>query len=204
MNVLIADDHPLIRSGLARLLAQWNPAVAVAEAADGLQLEALLGATRQWDLVLVDLVMPDFDGVTAVRNLLSRFPGLPLMVMSGTDDAAVMRQLLAAGVVGFLPKATASKLVLKALELVLVGGQYIPPNALPPAAPAAGGTAAPGATASITSRQQEILELLAKGLPNKLIAASLGLSEATVKMHMTSLLRKFNVRSRAELIVLLK
>ncbi len=207
LRILVADDHALIRGGLTQLLTQWDPAVVVTEAADGLQLEALLDAELHWDLVLVDLVMPKFNGVTAVEALVARFTGVPFIVVSGSDDATTMRQLLVAGVAGFLPKDTDGGLILKAIELVLAGGRYIPPLALPPSDPARtsdAGTSAGTASTDITARQQEILELLRRGLPNKVIAGNLGISEATVKMHMTSLLRRFNVRSRAELIVLLK
>lgn len=207
LNILIADDHALIRSGFAQLLSQWDPATLVGQAADGIQLEALLGGERQWDLLLVDLVMPRFDGIAAVSGLLERFPGLPVIVVSATDDAATMRELLAAGVAGFLPKATDSTVVLKAIELVLAGGRYVPPLALRPGEPGSvdGLSAATGALpVDITARQREILVLLRRGLPNKVIAGELSISEATVKMHMTSLLRRYNVRSRAELIVLLK
>ena len=207
LHILVADDHALIRSGLAQILTQWDPAVRVGEAADGMQLEALLDNARQWDLLLVDLVMPAFDGIAAVSSLLTRFPGLPVIVVSATEDATAMRQLLSAGVAGFLPKATDGGLVLKAIELVLAGGRYIPAMALRPGEPALPnglGTGAHGLSADITVRQREILALLRQGLPNKVIAGALGISEATVKMHMTSLLRRYDVRSRAELIVRLK
>jgi DNA-binding NarL/FixJ family response regulator len=206
-KILIADDHSLIRSGLVQLLRQWNPAANFAEACDGIQLNALLESSR-WDIVLVDLVMPNFAGVTSVCELNARFPDVPMIVVSGIEDPRAMKRLLDAGVAGFLPKATDGELVIKAIELVIAGGRYIPAEILSLAEHAEIRALDTGDRdmlgEKITPRQQEILALLRQGLPNKLIASALQISEATVKMHISALLRAHGVRSRAELLVLLK
>lgn len=196
--ILVADDHDLVRIGLCQLLRQWRPDVVLAEAADGLRLWALLQERDHWSLVLIDLAMPEFDGEADVRRLLARHPGIPVLVVSGTVDPGAMTRLLEAGVAGFLPKALDGRVMLKAIDLVLSGGRYVPPEALtavysPPPRIARG-------DADITPRQREILALLVQGLPNKVIATRLAIAEATVKMHVTALLKAHGAQSRAELV----
>lgn len=205
--IVVADDHDLVRIGMCQLLRHWNPAVVVGEAADGPALERLLERGSRWDLLLIDLAMPGFGGEAAVRGVMQRHPDIPVLVVSGTGDAPTMARLLDAGVAGFLPKSLDGSLMLKAIELVLAGGRYIPADvlrALPPGRAAT--TESPPTTplADITPRQREILSLLLEGLPNKVIATRLEIAEATVKMHVTALLRAHGVQSRAELLVKLR
>jgi DNA-binding NarL/FixJ family response regulator len=206
--VIIADDHDLVRIGMGQLLTHRDPSVTIGEAADGPSLEGLLAGRPHWDLMLLDLSMPGFGGEPAVRDLLVRFPAIPILVVSGTSDAAMMVRLLDAGVAGFLPKSLDGQLMLKAIDLVFAGGRYVPPDVLRAigglqgARP--GDDASPAGTADVTPRQREILALLTQGLPNKVIAARLGIAEATVKMHVTALLRAYGVQSRSELLVRLR
>jgi DNA-binding NarL/FixJ family response regulator len=206
--VIIADDHDLVRIGMAQLLTHRDPSVTIGEAADGPALEALLAGRPHWDLMLLDLSMPGFGGEPAVRDLLVRFPGIPILVVSGTSDAAMMVRLLDAGVAGFLPKSLDGQLMLKAIDLVFAGGRYVPPDVLRAVGGVQGARpgddASPVGTADVTPRQREILALLTQGLPNKVIAARLGIAEATVKMHVTALLRAYGVQSRSELLVRLR
>lgn len=206
--VIIADDHDLVRIGMGQLLTHRDPSVTIGEAADGPALEALLATRAHWDLMLLDLSMPAFGGESAVRDLVARFPSLPILVVSGTSDAAMMVRLLDAGVAGFLPKSLDGQLMLKAIDLVLAGGRYVPPDVLRAIRGAAGalpaGAGSSSDSADVTPRQREILALLTQGLPNKVIAARLGIAEATVKMHVTALLRAYGVQSRSELLVRLR
>lgn len=207
-SILVADDHDLVRIGMLQLLRHWNPGVVVGEAANGPALERLLTPPARWNLLLLDLTMPGFGGEPAVRALLSRHPELPVLLVSGTSDAATTARLLDAGVAGFLPKSLDGGLMVKAIELVLAGGRYVPPDVLRglPAVeilPAAGVPQAREG-GDITPRQREILALLLQGLPNKVIAARLDIAEATVKMHVTALLRAHDVSSRAELLARLR
>lgn len=201
-RVLVADDHDLVRIGLGRLLLQILPEACVDEAGSGDALDALLAVGPPPDLLIVDLSMPGFDGERAVDALLARHPVLPILVVSGNASPACIARLLGAGVRGFLPKSLDGAQMVKAIELVLAGGRYLPPELLACVVPAA--DVAPPARRVVTPRQQDILELLLEGLPNKLIAARLALAEATVKMHVTALLRRYGVRSRAELLAKLR
>lgn len=201
-RVLVADDHDLVRIGLGRLLHQILPEASVDEAGSGEALDALLAASPPPNLLIVDLAMPGFDGEAAVAALLARHPVLPILVVSGDASPACIARLLGAGVRGFLPKSLDGAQMVKAIELVLAGGRYLPPDLLACVAPAA--EARSLAQRAVTPRQQDILGLLLEGLPNKLIAARLDLAEATVKMHVTALLRRYGVRSRAELLARLR
>ena len=200
-RIIVADDDDLVRMGLGLLLRAVDPDIVLDEAADGARLAALLQDGTPRYMLLVDLDMPGFDGEAGVVRILATFPDLPVVVISGAGDPGIMRRLLEAGVRGFLPKSTEGPLMRKAIELVMAGGRFVPPDALAadvvrpdppaPATPVASG---------VSPRQQDVLELLMQGLPNKLIAARLDIAEATVKMHVTALLRAHGAQSRAELI----
>lgn len=200
-RVIVADDHDLVRMGLGLLLRAVDPHIVLDEAADGGRLRALLDDGTPHYMLLVDLDMPGFEGEAGVMRILATFPDLPVVVISGAGDPGIMRRLLEAGVRGFLPKSTEGPLMRKAIELVMAGGRFVPPDALSaavvrPDPPAPATRVASG----VSPRQQDVLELLMQGLPNKLIAARLDIAEATVKMHVTALLRAHGAQSRAELI----
>jgi DNA-binding NarL/FixJ family response regulator len=151
------------------------------------------------DLLLVDLNMPGMNGLEGLRRLRERFTSLPIVVASGQDDPATIRGALATGVNGFIPKTDPPDLLLQALRTVRAGGIYIPSRTLgdfqngrqPPAL----------GSSSLTPRQIDVLRLLLKGEPNKLIARQLGLTEGTVKIHIAAILRALQARNRTEAVV---
>ncbi len=197
MRVLIADDHPLVRDALARTLRCVQPDAQVLEAADFASALRVL-QTEAPRLALVDLHMPGMERVDGVRRLRLLCPAVPLVVASGEDDPAVIRAALAAGAVGFLPKAESPDVLQQALRLVLGGGTYTPPQALADLQPGA----APRPDASgLTPRQTDVLRCLMRGQPNKLIARELGLTEGTVKIHIAAILRVLQARNRTEAVV---
>ena len=129
-RVVVADDHDLVRMGLGLLLRAVDPHIVVDEAADGGRLTALLDDGTPRFMLLVDLDMPGFEGEAGVVRILAAFPDLPVVVISGAGDPGIMRRLLEAGVRGFLPKSTEGPLMRKAIELVMAGGRFVPPDAL--------------------------------------------------------------------------
>jgi DNA-binding NarL/FixJ family response regulator len=198
MKVLIADDHPLVREALARTVARVRPEAEVLQAASHDDTLARLAA-EQPPLALVDLHMPGMSGTLALRRLRAASPSTRLLVVSGDDDPAVMRAALAAGAAGFVPKSEPPERLEQALALVLAGGTYLPAQAL---ADFRDGQAPPRADpGALTPRQTDVLHGLMRGLPNKLIARELGLTEGTVKIHIAAILRALQARNRTEAVV---
>ncbi|MBP6765861.1 MAG: response regulator transcription factor [Rubrivivax sp.] len=201
MNVLIADDHPLVRDALAHTLGQVAPGAQVLQAGDYASAEALLAA-HDFALALLDLHMPGMDPTNrmeGLRRLHARFPTVPLVVASGDDDPAVIRATFAAGAVAFLPKSEPAQVLQQALRLVLGGGSYMPRQAL---SDWSQGVPPPQPDISVlTPRQMDVLRCLMQGQPNKLIARELGLTEGTVKIHIAAILRALRSRNRTEAVV---
>lgn len=199
MKLLIADDHALTREGLRLLLRQLDDDVRVHEAASYDELSALLTEHPDADLAIVDLHMPDPEGKGSLAALRSQHPTAPVVVLSGSEDAQDMRRALGVGAMGFLPKSAPPAVLLNALRLVLSGGIYVPPALL------AQGVATPadaaGSAVTLTPRQRGVLEQLVLGRSNKEIARTLGMSEATVKVHLGAIFRALNVTSRTQAVL---
>lgn len=200
MRVLIADDHPLVGDALSRVIRQMQPDADLVRAEDGPSLMRLAAESAP-DLALVDLNMPGMGGLDGLRRLRERFPALPVIVASAQEDPTTIRAVLACGASGFVPKTDPPELLRQAIQLVLAGGVYLPARTLadfrdgvPPPAP-------PQADGGLTTRQRDVLRLLLRGQPNKLIARELNLTEGTVKIHIAAILRALNARNRTEAVI---
>jgi DNA-binding NarL/FixJ family response regulator len=193
MKILIADDHALFREGLRQLLRQLGEEVCVQEAGSYTELHALLEAHADADLAIVDLDMPACQGEARLETLLAAHPTMPTVVLSASESAADMQRALDAGAMGYLPKSMPPEVLLCALQLVLSGGIYVPPALIRRGVPC--GT---GGLDALSARQREVLARLALGHSNKEIARELGMSEATVKVHLTAIFRVLNVANRAQ------
>lgn len=223
VKVLLADDHRLIIEGVKLKLAELDPAVETVVAMRQDELEQALAEHRDsLDLALLDITMPGTHGHAHIARLREAVPALPIIVLSGAEDVALMRTLMELGVQGFIPKAYSPDVMLSAIRLVLAGGIYVPPLLLasaqaqgwqpgdprlqattgdaPPAA-AAGTPSLDGLRRLLTERQIDVMRLLSQGKPNKLIARDLGISEGTVKIHLAAIFRALNVRNRVEAVV---
>ena len=198
MNVLVADDHPLVRDALCRTVQRAEALASVHEAEDFAGVQAQCAAVSP-TLALVDLNMPGMNGLDGLRWLRQHWPAMAVIIASGQEDAPTIRSVLAAGARGFFPKSAAPELLLQAIRLVQAGGVYVPAgvladfhDGLPPAS---------ADTASLTPRQTEVLQRLLRGLPNKLIARELALTEGTVKVHIAAILRALQARNRTEAVL---
>lgn len=195
LTLLIVDDHALVRDGLASVLAREAPETRILQAGD---LPSALRAAEETpgiDAVLLDLLLPGVRGTEALAAFRTRFPGLPVLVLSASEDPAHVRAALAGGALGYLPKSAAAATLRAALAMVLAGEIYVP-------ALMAGGRAGESAPACdprrLTGRQGDVLRLLVEGRANKEIARTLGLAEKTVKAHVTAVLRLLDAANRTE------
>lgn len=210
MRILIADDHRLIVEGVKVKLAELGADTEFSVAMDVDELHHSIEHDPTPDLALIDLTMPGGDGHAHLAETIRHLPGIPVIVLSGSEDPALIKELLAMGVQGFIPKAYSPEVMLSAVRLVLCGGVYIPPMLLQELSGATGMTAGHDEpTASLedrlrkllTERQIDVLRLLSQGKPNKVIARDLGISEGTVKIHLAAIFRALNVRNRVEAVV---
>lgn len=213
MKILVADDHPLLREALLLVLREIDSGVTPLEAADGDAVRRLTAEHPDLDLALLDLCLPGVRGLELFDALRRDYPALPLVVLSALDDPGTVKAVLAGGALGFIPKSSPHQVMVQALRLVLAGGRYLPPELMPelagedwasvPARAASPGT--PGGTLietlGLTERQQQVLALLAQGKSNKQICRALGLAEATVKVHVTAVLKALRVTTRTQAVV---
>jgi DNA-binding NarL/FixJ family response regulator len=203
MRVLVVDDHPLVREGLSNILRQLNAGVEVEEAASVELALGILARGASLTLALIDLNLPGVDGMSLLGGIRRDRPEVPVVVLSGNDSRANVIAAIEAGAMGFISKQTSTAVMVGALQLVLAGGIYIPPQALPPGNPSLSAEQPPVLPSDIglTQRQAEILALVVQGKPNKMICRELGISDSTVKAHVSSVLRTLGVDNRTEAVM---
>lgn len=200
MNILLVDDHALIRDALRAILAEVAGGAVVTEADSARKAMDFVASAGGEQFVILDLGLPDSDGVQVLKTLRERRPDIAVVVLSSSTEPDVMAQVLDAGAVGFIPKSAPRAVMVNALSLVLAGGTYIPPEAWPARrSEAVQGRKAPGpAELGLTERQLHVLAMLVRGYSNKAIARSLSIAEVTVKHHVTLLMRALKVQNRTE------
>lgn len=212
MKILIGDDHLLFREGLCRLLTQLDENATFVEAGTFDEVRELAHDGQDFDLVLMDLQMPGFPGFSGVQDVCEAQAGTPVVIVSASESQADVRAALDSGASGYIPKSSSVKIMLSALNLVFSGGIYVPPAALlgdgpgvagagPTVVPGAGGGGAGAAAPALTQRQRDVLRCLREGKSNKQIAYELGLSEGTVKIHVTAVMRSLGVRNRTQAVI---
>lgn len=203
MSVLIADDHPLFRDALKRAVLQALPGAALQEVDSVAALHAAIEAHDDIELLLLDLHMPGASGFSALVHTRAQHPGLPIVVVSAHEEAGVIRRAIAHGASGYIPKSASVETIVEAVRQVQGGDLWIPPAARGGGAslkPAEAGVAEQ--IAQLTPQQFRVLNMTAEGLLNKQIAYELGVSEATVKAHMTAIMRKLGVSNRTQVALL--
>jgi len=207
MKILLIDDHALITDALGALLVDVDPDVDVRTAHDADGALRLLDENPDAELMLLDLGLPGATGTSLLEALVEKAPDLKILVLSGTQDQRSVMQVLQMGAAGFVPKSMATGTLVAAIKFVLSGGVYIPSDLLdeaqrlgplsgPP--PRVHEVPSGGTRVSLTERQEQVLQLLARGAPIKVICRELSLSEGTVKTHVTAIYRAFNASNRTE------
>ena len=225
MKFMLIDDHAMFREGVALLLKPLVQPLEIWEAGSCEEAFAVLDQRGQPDVVLIDLALPGMSGIEGLGVLHERYPEIPLVALSSSDDRASVLEALDAGAMGFIPKSSTSDVMRGALTLILAKGIYLPPKVflnthpsllaasaplarpVPEAAPAqapAKETPRPAVRPSdlgLTPRQADVLYQILQGKSVKLISRDMALSQSTVKAHTSAVLRALNVTTRVQAVV---
>ena len=199
MKILVVDDHPLILHALAEVLPSLEPKLEILGAADRQQTLIALARHPDCALVLLDLALPGAHGLDLLGELRRDHPRLPVVVLSATHDRATIGAALAAGARGFIAKTAHPRLLLDAVRTVLAGGEHVTRDIA--RAPQIRADGVDIDLLGLTQRQGDVMLLLVQGKPNKMICRDLRLSEGTVKVHVSAILKALNVHSRSQAIV---
>jgi DNA-binding NarL/FixJ family response regulator len=194
IRLVIADDHGVVRAGLEQLLATFDDVEVVGAASDGSEA-AELCAERQPDVVLMDLEMPGVDGIEATRRIGEVSPDTQVVVLTSFSDRERILRALDAGAVGYVLKDAAPKELAEAIRAAARGESPLDPKAARALLTA---RREPSPTDQLSQRELEVLAMVAEGMPNKLISRRLGISEKTVKAHLTSVFRTIGVTDRTQ------
>jgi DNA-binding NarL/FixJ family response regulator len=201
-SLLIADDHPLFRGALRQAVIGLFEQVDVAEAGSFEDISKILGGgNRDVDLILLDLSMPGVRGFSGLMYLRAQYPSLPIVVVSANDDPAVIRRCMEFGASGFIPKTLGIEILRQAVGRVLQGEVWTPPDVDLTRDSDAETAATIARLSTLTPQQVRVLMMLSSGLLNKQIAYELGVSEATVKAHVSAILQKLGVESRTQAVI---
>jgi len=196
--VLAVDDHPLIRSALREVLCGMTQRIELLEASDPEEGLGVLQRRADTDIAFLDLNFSLHDGLSYVEKYRAAAPAVPLVVYTMHEDVPTLRRALQQGAVGIVPKTHSARMLQKAVELVMDGGVYLPPNLARQLAAAVADHAEAAPPAAISQQQRKILELLAQGLPNKEIGRKLGIAPSTVKNQLTVLFERLGVSNRTQ------
>ncbi|TAN78521.1 MAG: response regulator transcription factor [Magnetospirillum sp.] len=204
MQILVADDHKLVRDGLRPFLHELDPAVEVLDAATLGEALVMVDNTPGLGLVLLDLMMPGMDGLSGLQQIKTKIPNIPVVIVSGFSSRDHVVAAVQAGAAGFIPKTVSGTAMVNALRLVLSGETYLPSStffedatAQMPATPTKP-VGAPPPFDRLSRREGEILAQLVEGRTNKEIAIALSLQEITIKVHLRNVYRKIGAANRAQ------
>jgi len=200
-RLLIADDHPLFRGALREAVTALFKEVDIAEAGTFEEVTDLAERGGDVDLILLDLSMPGVRGFSGLMYLRAQYPSLPVVVVSANDDPAVIRRCMEFGASGFIPKTLGIEALRQAVIRVLEGEVWTPPDVDLARQSDAETGAMIARLATLTPQQVRVLMMLSGGLLNKQIAYELGVSEATVKAHVSAILQKLGVESRTQAVI---
>lgn len=201
-TVIVADDHPLFRAAIREALQARHQVTRFLEASSFETLQELVDRHKEVDLVLLDLHMPGVSGFAGLVYLCKQYPSVPVVIISANEDPVVIQRALGHGAAGFIPKSSKIETIMEAIDIVLMGEVWSPP--------------APGAhtgakneselelaerMAQLTPQQFKVLMMMSQGLLNKQIAYELGVSEATIKAHVTAVMNKLGVSNRTQAVL---
>ena len=200
-RVIIVDDHPLFRDALKQTLTSAFPGIVIAEAGTLEAVSDTLASDRDFDLVLLDLKMPGVQGFSGLVFLRAQYPGVPIVVVSASEEPHIIRRALDLGASGYIPKSASAETMRRALAVMLDGGIWTPEIAAVETSPDSEADRLARRLATLTPQQVRVLMMLREGLLNKQIAHQLGVSEATIKAHVSAILQKLDVDSRTQAVI---
>ena len=201
INVLIADDHAIVRTGLRALLRSEPGLQLVGEATSGYEAIELVGKTHP-DILILDLSMPDLDGIAVTRQLKPQYPDLRILILTVHEDEAMLREAIKAGASGYIVKRAAEAELIAAIETIRRGDPYVDPALLrvllgESTKPRTEQAASPD---PLTPRETDVLKLIVQGYTNRQVGEELSISVRTVEGHRANLLEKLGLRTRVELV----
>ena len=199
IRVLVVDDHPIVRQGLVSVLSDEEDLEVVGEAGSGREAIGLAARLRP-DVVLLDLEMDDVDGIEAIPQLRAAHPAVEVLVFTAYDTDERVLGAIRAGARGYLLKGASADEIARGIRSVASGGSYLEPRVASKVLAEVSAPRRPGST--LSEREREVLRLVADGLPTKQIAASLSISERTVKFHVNSIFHKLGADNRAQAVAL--
>ena len=200
-RLVIADDHPLFRDALRQAVTSVVPSAKIDEAGSFEGLTGLLEQDSDVDLILLDLTMPGISGFSGLIYLRAQYPAIPVVIISASDDSATIRRSLDFGASGFIPKRFGVETLRDAILKVMEGDVWVPPDIDLSSAADPEMTRLRDRLVTLTPQQVRVLMMLSEGLLNKQIAYELGVSEATVKAHVSAILQKLGVESRTQAVI---
>jgi DNA-binding NarL/FixJ family response regulator len=200
-HLVIADDHPLFRDALRQAVGSVVASARIDEAGSFEELIALLDQDSDVDLVLLDLTMPGISGFSGLIYLRAQFPAIPVVIVSASDDGGTVRQSLDFGASGFIPKRFGVETLRDAIMKVLGGDVWVPTDTDLSSATDPELVRLRDRLVTLTPQQVRVLMMLSEGLLNKQIAYELGVSEATIKAHVSAILQKLGVESRTQAVI---
>lgn len=201
INILIADDHAIVRTGLRALLRSEPGLQLVGEATGGYEAIELVGKTRP-DILILDLSMPDLDGIAVTRQLEPQYPDLRILILTVHEDEAMLREAIRAGASGYIVKHAAEAELIAAINTIRRGDLYVDPamlRVLLVESPRPR-TEQPASPDPLTPRETDVLKLIVQGYTNRQVGEELGISVRTVEGHRANLLEKLGLRTRVELV----
>ncbi len=207
MKILIADDHELFLKGLEIILTDFNPSAELVKAKNYTEMINIISKDREFDLILTDLAMPGGIWLEALKEIHEKLPETPIIILSAVFEKEIVQKTLDLGASGYIPKTSSNAVILSAVNLVLSGGVYIPAELLKETPVNTFGDLKKieiipenidlkEKIKILSPRQLDVLKLVAEGKSNKQIAYELGLTEGTVKLHITAILKILNVYNR--------
>jgi DNA-binding NarL/FixJ family response regulator len=201
-TVIVADDHPLFRTAIKEALEANQGETTFLEASSFETLQVLVDANQDVDLVLLDLHMPGVSGFAGLVYLCKRYPSVPVVIISATEDPLVIKRALEHGAAGFIPKSSSIETITDAINQILMGEIWAPESVqsnLP--GNNVSELAMAERMAQLTPQQFKVLMMMSQGLLNKQIAYELGVSEATIKAHVSAIMSKLNVSNRTQAVL---